>query len=749
MTYLDFLEQKVLLERLVIGLEEPVLIKGLGELSAKIDSGNGGYNVIHGTDFHQQGSELMFTTHDSFGHQKKIQAKVIDTIEVNMGGGNIENRPVIELDLKFAGEDYKKIPFSVSDRSTNTNPILISKGFVEKELEALIDVGKKNISQDGIDVVYGEGFQFFKGRNIKNGWKKGVDSGKGVTGWFKKVGSGIANVAKGVNKFMAGGNDVNPLKPVGALLGGTISLLGGTLGVLVGFARTIKYLPKIVQDDISKIRTKLPASPVAKKLQNQDSNIKDTIWNQYDKANFKDTPIFTILSFKGRKCDFNDGNIVSGMQARVKMWKDAMEKAQAKIEEEKNSKGGEASTQANTTQKPQEQQQEVIFSEALSLLEDMAAMYYADKANHSTPTSSTSTKPTQGAQQPTQPTNNTAITNPQKTQAQENQQKHDKDVDGDLNNIEETTTELKGLNNFVLYFVPTRLETKKNTGEFTGKIKGDTAAENFIYKELQTGKFDKIFIKFFGQGHMKADFGREIVKVLAKEFRNIILTNKHYGDLFQGMFVLVVGDEGGREVHIYDNPNEVAYRVDTKKQEQREKTIKDIGQKLAIIAPTLSDDILRTSSISNPQIINFLSPQGKEIANEYIQTQKGYTKGIGQPEREVLNNIIAPIRRTGELQSAIIKLSLSQSEKGKEVLTALGDFDKVKSLEDFIKLCSQNEKVKEVLSQVSPKESNSTKDVPQTNQVKPQEQSDEEPVEDQKEKWVREKMKLLKNKGII
>ena len=43
MTYLDYLEKKVLLERLVIGLEEPVLVKGLGELQAKIDSGNGGY----------------------------------------------------------------------------------------------------------------------------------------------------------------------------------------------------------------------------------------------------------------------------------------------------------------------------------------------------------------------------------------------------------------------------------------------------------------------------------------------------------------------------------------------------------------------------------------------------------------------------------------------------------------------------------------------------------------------------------
>ena len=158
MTYLDYLEQKILLERLVIGLEEPVLVKGLGELQAKIDSGNGGYNVIHGTDFHQQGDVLMFTTHDSFGHEKKISAKIIDDIEINMGGGNIEKRPVIELDIKFAGEDYKKIPFSVSDRSSNTHPILVSKGFVENELEALIDVGAKNISNDGVDVVYGESF---------------------------------------------------------------------------------------------------------------------------------------------------------------------------------------------------------------------------------------------------------------------------------------------------------------------------------------------------------------------------------------------------------------------------------------------------------------------------------------------------------------------------------------------------------------------------------------------------------------
>lgn len=303
MTYLDFLEQKVLLERLVIGLEEPVLIKGLGELSAKIDSGNGGYNVIHGTDFHQQGNELMFTTHDSFGHEKKMQATVIDTIEVNMGGGNIESRPVIELDIKFAGEDYKKIPFSVSDRSSNTNPILISKGFVENELEALIDVGAMNISHEGIDVVYGE--SWLKGGDdadlfspIKKVAKGAVDGVKGVANGIKNTVAGTYNVGKtltqdgaGVVKGLYGagknvvGDGAGVVKGLygagksitkdawgageklagvaGGLAAGAAGLVAATgiskLGIkmISGLAKKISFAPNLTQTDIKQIKSKI------------------------------------------------------------------------------------------------------------------------------------------------------------------------------------------------------------------------------------------------------------------------------------------------------------------------------------------------------------------------------------------------------------------------------------------------------------------------------------------------------------
>lgn len=142
------------LEKMVIGLEEPILIKGIGKLIAKVDSGNSGYNVIHGEDLIIQGNVLNFKTIDQDGNDKRVSKKIKDTIKVNIGGGHIQERPVVELDVQFAGENYKKILFSVTNRSDNEHKVLISKDFVGKELEALIDVSKDNISDENIVVDY-------------------------------------------------------------------------------------------------------------------------------------------------------------------------------------------------------------------------------------------------------------------------------------------------------------------------------------------------------------------------------------------------------------------------------------------------------------------------------------------------------------------------------------------------------------------------------------------------------------------
>lgn len=145
---------RLTLEKMVIGLEEPILIKGVGKMLAKIDSGNGGHNVIHGEDIIIQGDIINFKTSDIDGNFKRVSKKIKSTLAVNIGGGHIQERPVIELNVQFAGDVYKKILFSVTDRSDNEHKVLISKDFVGKELDALIDVSKNNISNDGIEVEY-------------------------------------------------------------------------------------------------------------------------------------------------------------------------------------------------------------------------------------------------------------------------------------------------------------------------------------------------------------------------------------------------------------------------------------------------------------------------------------------------------------------------------------------------------------------------------------------------------------------
>lgn len=173
MNLLETLEDRLVFERLVIGLEEPVLIKGLGKLIAKIDSGNSGYNVLDGRDFQLEGDMLNFTTVNKDGQDKRVQYKVVEYIDVNIGGGNIQHRPVIELDIKFGNKEYEKIKFSVTDRHDNSSPILICKGFVENELDALIDVGAKNISSKD---------------------KQAEIVSEGIKSTFKKIGSGLSNM---------------------------------------------------------------------------------------------------------------------------------------------------------------------------------------------------------------------------------------------------------------------------------------------------------------------------------------------------------------------------------------------------------------------------------------------------------------------------------------------------------------------------------------------------------------------------
>lgn len=112
----------------------------LKNIPSKVDSGNQGYCVLHGIVVDQDHDKISFRTVGN----KLITMKKIEDIIIHIGSGNKEIRPVVLFDVEVGGKKFKKIPFSLADRSQNNEPILISEEFISN-INALIDVNKKDV----------------------------------------------------------------------------------------------------------------------------------------------------------------------------------------------------------------------------------------------------------------------------------------------------------------------------------------------------------------------------------------------------------------------------------------------------------------------------------------------------------------------------------------------------------------------------------------------------------------------------
>ena len=137
-------------EKQVFGLIEFFDLDGVGKIPAKLDSGNGAYNVLHGEDIQIQGDKVFFRTENG----KTLLKDKKGDIDINIGEGEIRPRPVVELDFRIGKKEFKGIPFSIADRSTNLYKILVGKDFIENHLDALIDVSQENIADEDIDCEY-------------------------------------------------------------------------------------------------------------------------------------------------------------------------------------------------------------------------------------------------------------------------------------------------------------------------------------------------------------------------------------------------------------------------------------------------------------------------------------------------------------------------------------------------------------------------------------------------------------------
>lgn len=135
-------------EKTVLGLEELIHLEGLGRIKAKLDTGNGAYNVIHGENLKMDGKMVRFTTVNGFELEKTIE----ELVTINVGAGNSEERPVVLFDVRIGNKKFPNVPFSVGNRSNNVHKILVGKQFIQKELDALIDVGLSNVANQNIQV---------------------------------------------------------------------------------------------------------------------------------------------------------------------------------------------------------------------------------------------------------------------------------------------------------------------------------------------------------------------------------------------------------------------------------------------------------------------------------------------------------------------------------------------------------------------------------------------------------------------
>jgi Txe/YoeB family toxin of Txe-Axe toxin-antitoxin module len=123
--------------RPVLGVNELIDIQGIGKVKAKVDSGNEGYNVLHGIDIKTSNGKITFTTVDN----KTVTLPLNGDMQIHIGSGVKEDRPMVKLSFSLLGKTFTE-PFTIADRSENEDPVLIGEPFLKK-IRGLVDVSKE------------------------------------------------------------------------------------------------------------------------------------------------------------------------------------------------------------------------------------------------------------------------------------------------------------------------------------------------------------------------------------------------------------------------------------------------------------------------------------------------------------------------------------------------------------------------------------------------------------------------------
>lgn len=112
---------------LVIGFREPIIINGIAEMVAKFDTGNGSLSCSMHADKWEEHEDRI----DWWLGERKFTNKIVGYSEPKIGDKVIK-RPIIEVDLTFAGRNLEKTQVSLVDRSDKSTPFLVNRKTMEK-----------------------------------------------------------------------------------------------------------------------------------------------------------------------------------------------------------------------------------------------------------------------------------------------------------------------------------------------------------------------------------------------------------------------------------------------------------------------------------------------------------------------------------------------------------------------------------------------------------------------------------------
>ena len=109
------------------GFREMLTIDGVGTFVAKFDTGNGATSCsLHADSLHEENGYVVWRIGN-----KEYRNQIVGTSKAEVGTA-IQERAVINLDVSFGGRTFRKVKFSLVDRTEKSTPLLINRQFLSR-----------------------------------------------------------------------------------------------------------------------------------------------------------------------------------------------------------------------------------------------------------------------------------------------------------------------------------------------------------------------------------------------------------------------------------------------------------------------------------------------------------------------------------------------------------------------------------------------------------------------------------------